>query len=72
VDAWGVDADARHRAIVERNVLLQLENLRTFDTVRQALQADELLLHGWVYDLSSGRVSYWDASVDRFVDEGET
>lgn len=71
VDAWGVDPDNRHRAIVERNVLLQMDNLRTYDVVRQALRADELTLHGWVYDLATGRVSYWDADEDRFVDEGE-
>jgi carbonic anhydrase len=71
VDARGVHPDARHRAIVERNVLLQLENLRTYDVVREALQARELTLHGWVYNLSTGRISYWDADEDRFVDEGE-
>ncbi len=71
VDARGVDPDARHRAIVEQNVLLQLENLHTYDVVREALQTRELALHGWVYDLSTGRISYWDADEDRFVDESE-
>jgi carbonic anhydrase len=72
VDAWGVDTEQRHRTIVEQNVLDQLVNVQTYDCARRALEADELELHGWVYDLSSGRVSYWDADADRFVDESET
>lgn len=71
VDARGVDPDARHRTIVEQNVLLQLDNLRTYDPVRRGLSANELTLHGWVYDLSTGRIGFWDAKADRFVDENE-
>lgn len=69
VDAWGVAPEARQRRIVEQNVLLQLKNLQTYDAVRQALQANELTLHGWVYDLSSGKISYWDADANHFVCE---
>lgn len=72
VDAQGVDPERRHRAVVEQNVLNQLANLQTYDPVRRALEADELELHGWVYDLSTGRISYWDPEVDHFVDEAET
>jgi carbonic anhydrase len=69
VDARGVAPDIRHRAIVEQNVLLQLDNLQTYRAVRQALEANALTLHGWVYDLSTGQISYWDASAGRFVCE---
>jgi carbonic anhydrase len=72
VDARGVDPAARHQTIVEQNVLLQLENLRTYDTVRQALETAALTLHGWIYDLSTGRISHWEPSAGRFVDEGES
>jgi carbonic anhydrase len=71
VDARGVQPDERHLAIVKQNVLLQLDNLRTYDCVREAERADELTLHGWVYDLSTGRILYWDPDQDRFVDESE-
>jgi len=70
VDAWGVDPALRHRRIVEQNVRLQMDNLRTYDIVRRALPANRPSLHGWVYDLATGRVSYWDAETDRFVEEG--
>lgn len=71
VDAQGTDPDRRHRAIVEQNVLNQLLNIQSYTPVRQALEADQLELHGWIYDLSTGRISYWDASAERFADEGE-
>jgi carbonic anhydrase len=68
-DAYGVDPESRHRAIVEQNVLLQLENLRTYDVVRQALSVGGLVLHAWVYDVFTGRISVWDSGTERFVDE---
>ena len=71
VDAWDVDPKDRHRRIVEQNVLHQLENLRTYDAVRIAEQANRLTLHGWVYDLFTGRISFCDEDRDRFVDESE-
>lgn len=71
VDARGVDPEERHRRIVEQNVLLQMGNLRTYDAVRKAERANLLTLHGWVYDLSTGRISFWDEDRDRFVDESE-
>jgi len=61
------DGDARHRAIVEANVLLQLENLQTYEVVRRALTENQLELHGWVYDLAERQVCYYDAAQGRFV-----
>jgi carbonic anhydrase len=68
VDARGglVD-DARHRAIVEENVLLQLGNLQTYDAVRRALLENRLELHGWVYDLVEHQMSFYDATQGSFV-----
>jgi carbonic anhydrase len=68
VDARGglVD-DARHRAIVEENVLLQLGNLQTYDAVRRALVENRLELHGWVYDLVEHQMSFYDATQGSFV-----
>jgi carbonic anhydrase len=69
VDAWGVDSAMRHRRIVEQNVRLQLDNLRSYDIVRRTLATNRLSLHGWVYDLDTGNVSYWDPERGRFVSE---
>jgi carbonic anhydrase len=54
-------------AIVEANVLLQLENLQTYGAVRRALDENRLELHGWVYDLSRRQMRFYDAAQKRFV-----
>jgi carbonic anhydrase len=43
-------------ATVKENVLVQLENLRTHPAVASALQRGDLHLHGWVYEIETGRV----------------
>lgn len=67
VNARGLTGDSRHQAIVEENVLLQLENLQTYGAVRRALAENRLELHGWVYDLAGHQLRYYDAPQGRFV-----
>jgi carbonic anhydrase len=67
VDARGLIGNARHQAIVEQNVLLQLENLQTYAAVQRALAENQLELHGWVYNLAERQVHYYDPTQDRFA-----
>jgi carbonic anhydrase len=67
IDAQGLMGDARHQAIVEANVLLQMENLRTYPAVRRALTGNRLELHSWVYDLVNCQLRFYDANQNRFV-----
>ena len=67
VDTRGAAGGDRHRAVVEENVLLQLENLRTYPAVRGALAQKQIELHGWVYDLAARQMAYHDAAQQRFV-----
>jgi carbonic anhydrase len=62
-----LSAEERHRAIVERHVVNQLDNLRSFPFVRVAESAGQLTLHGWVYYLESHQVGYYDPDTGRFV-----
>ena len=55
-------------AAIKANVLLQLENLKLHDCVREAMAAGELTLGGWVYDFVSGDVIRWDESVGQWVE----
>ncbi|KIF05747.1 carbonate dehydratase [Streptomyces sp. RSD-27] len=43
-------------ALVRQNVLAQLANLATHPSVARALAEGGLALHGWVYDIPTGRV----------------
>lgn len=49
-------------ALIEANVLLQLEHLKTYPGVQAKLDASEITLHGWVYDIGSGDVVAHDGS----------
>jgi carbonic anhydrase len=66
-DARGLSGQARHQAIVEQNVLLQLQNLQSYPAVRRALEQDRLELHGWVYDLAGSQLCTYDAAQQAFA-----
>jgi carbonic anhydrase len=54
-------------AAVEENVLVQLENLRTYPFVADRFTTPERRLHGWVFDIASGKVYTYDAELEDFV-----
>jgi carbonic anhydrase len=65
--AGQLDDDARLQLAIERNVLLQLEHLKTHPSVKAALEARTLRLHGWVYHFEKGKVDYFDALSGAFA-----
>jgi carbonic anhydrase len=52
---------------IERNVLQQVENLKTFPSVKDALDKNQLRVHSWVYQLETGEVMGHDPETDTFV-----
>lgn len=61
------DAPSALCALVQENVLLQLENLRTHPSVVEAMERNKLRLHGWVFDIKSGGVEEYDAKSGKFI-----
>ena len=59
--------DERMRLLLEQNVHLQLQHLRTHPSVAASLATGELTLHGWVYDIKTGDVVAYDEAQDKFV-----
>jgi len=53
-------------AITQRNVVNQLQNLRTYPVVREALEAGALEIAGWVYDIEHGKVLEYSPKSDAF------
>ncbi len=53
------------------SVQLQLENLLTYPFVRDAVENGEVSLHGWIYDIQSGKISSYDQKQERFVSVDE-
>jgi carbonic anhydrase len=52
---------------IERNVLLQIEHLKTYPFVVDALSSGRLRLHGWVYFVESGEVTAHVPGQERFM-----
>ena len=51
---------------IKTNVLMQCENLRSYPCVRQGELEGELAVHGWLYDLHTGRILAFDESSERW------
>ncbi|MGN4155447.1 carbonic anhydrase [Burkholderia gladioli] len=60
-------ASAKLRSLVRRNVMAQLENLRTHPSVALALSQKRLNLHGWVYDIETGAIDALDGATQEFT-----
>ena len=62
-----LDEEKRMHSLIEQNVLIQIQNLRTHPQVAAKLAAKQLQLHAWVYDIESGAVTAYDEREGRFA-----
>lgn len=53
--------------VTRENVLLQLTHLRSHPSVAAALEAGNIKLHGWVYNIGTGAVECFDEEKQKFV-----
>lgn len=61
------DAEAiQLRACEQRGVLVSLDNLMSFDAVREHVASGKLTLHGWYFDLTAGELLGYNAATDAF------
>ena len=63
----GLDPQAKMRMLLEQNVMLQLQHLKTHPTVAVALAQNAVRLHGWVYDIKTGEVCAYDEITETWV-----
>ncbi|MEI2606345.1 carbonic anhydrase [Erwinia aphidicola] len=54
-------------AMVQENVIAQLNNMKTHPSVAVGLRNNALRLHGWVYDIESGVIHALDKDSKKFV-----
>jgi carbonic anhydrase len=57
----------RHTALTHANVLVQLANLHTHAYIQRAVGEGRLKVHGWYYDILSGRIERYNEGAGRFV-----
>jgi carbonic anhydrase len=63
-------ADGEHAelaALIRGNVVAQLLNLRSQPSVARAVVEGRLTVHGWYYDILSGRIEQYDDDMRRFL-----
>ncbi|MFK8053929.1 MAG: carbonic anhydrase [Woeseiaceae bacterium] len=68
VNELGKDAsdEEKMQMLLEQNVILQLDHLRTHPTVATRLAKGDVQLHGWVYDIKSGGIKALDDQTRTF------
>src|SRR5690606_13108154 len=66
--APGLSPAERLNRAIEANVLTQLSHMRTLEPVAAAVERGDVEMHGWVFDIASGRVRAFEADVGEFVD----
>lgn len=49
------------------NVLLQIEHLKSYSIVKERMDAGELRIHGWWFDIANADVHGYDEEVKKFV-----
>lgn len=54
-------------ALIRGNVVAQLTNLKAQPSVIGAMARGKLCVHGWYYDILSGRIERYDEKLRRFV-----
>jgi carbonic anhydrase len=65
-----LEGEARQTAAVQENVLVQLENLRSFEAVARRLDAGNLKISGWVFQIATGDVFAYDPPSEQFLKLG--
>ena len=68
--SWDKPID-KVNAMVQENVFAQLSNIKTHPSVAVGLRNNSLRLHGWVYDIESGKILALDKATKTFVSLSE-
>jgi carbonic anhydrase len=62
-----LEGEGRMTAAVQENVLVQLENLRSFQFVARRLDSGTLKMSGWVFKIATGDVFDYDPITGQFL-----
>lgn len=53
--------------LVAENVLIQIENLKTYPMVRAKIHQGKLKVYGWIYEIETGEVLAYDAETHTYL-----
>lgn len=49
-----------YRATEKNSIMCQLKNLLTYPAISEKIEKNQIQIHGWYYDLSSGSIEFYD------------
>jgi len=61
------DKEALLRLTEKFSIVHQIENLLTYPYVEKLVKEEKLFIHGWLYDIETGRIRYYDPELETFV-----
>ncbi len=62
---------APHNRLSQLNVLQQVDNLKSYPLIQERIQAGELRIHAWWFELTDALVYHYDAEAGAFVEIDE-
>ena len=67
--ALGEDAQKEQllRLTEKISIVTQIENLLTYPFVKQGVECGEIHLHGWIYNIATGDIEYYDPDRKTFL-----
>lgn len=68
----GATKEDRLRALEQAVILTSLNNLMTFPWISEKVEAGELVLHGWYFDMVNGEMYGYDFSSGAFISVSKT
>ncbi len=60
------DKETLLRLTEQLSVISQIENLLTYPSVKEKVDAGEINIHGWIYEIDTGSIEYYDPEVSEF------
>lgn len=65
----GADADKEEllRLTEKLSIVKQIENILTYPIVKERFENGNLFIHGWCYDISTGKIEYYNAETYEFL-----
>lgn len=67
VEASGVAEDQQYLEAIRANVLLQRDNLSSYDCVQDALRTRALRIDGWIYNTRTGQAEEYDDKSEQWI-----
>ena len=49
------------------SIIKQIENILTYPNVKKRFENDDLYIHGWYYDIETGKIDYYNADTYEFL-----